>query len=72
MPNLYNYVVVDKKHLFDINWDEVNQECSSFRNTRDGDIILSYAGEQPRFMFRIAGSVNGLEEYTEEEMHEFL
>ena len=63
-----NYVFIDEEDLHQVNWDHVYQTPYNNSRTKDGKIILSYRGQQPRCMFIIAST----EEYTEEEIHEFL
>ena len=67
-----NYVLIGEEDLHQVNWDHVYQTPQNNSRTKDGKIILSYRGQQPRCMFVIAGTAEGLEEYTEEEIHEFL
>jgi hypothetical protein len=45
-----NYVLIDEKDLHQVNWDQVYQTPLNNSRAKDGKIILSYRGQQPRCM----------------------
>ena len=72
--NNLHYCIIDWENAKSISFTEVKESSpESLRRSIDGTkTFVKYEGEQPEFIFHIAGSLVGLPEYTHQEFLEIL
>ena len=72
--NNLHYCIIDWEDVKAINFTHVQESVpESLRRSIDGTkTFVKYEGEQPEFIFHIAGSLIGLPEYTHQEFLEIL
>jgi len=72
--NNLHYCIINCDDIKSINFADVGESSpESLRRSIDGTkTFVKYEGEQPEFIFHIAGSLIGLPEYTHQEFLEIL
>lgn len=73
MNNLH-YCIIESSDIDLVHFNKVKEDSpDTMRYSLDGTkSFVKYQGEQPEFIFHIAGNLVGLPEYTHEEFIEIL
>tara|TARA_R110000765_G_scaffold76995_1_gene151355 strand:+ start:179 stop:433 length:255 start_codon:yes stop_codon:yes gene_type:complete len=72
--NNLRYCIIESSDIDLVNFSKVKEDSpDTMRRSLDGTkTFVKYDGEQPEFIFHIAGNLVGLPEYTHEEFIEIL